>query len=128
MSELRKEVEMLVSICISAVLLDRYNGVFTDARRKERELEYTSRILSLLDSSTTEFKAARKCECGGGHSFACYHCLKCNMTGEIVRPLTQKEVMEWIRDVVDWDNNEGAPMYFPTLKTGERVRIKENKK
>ena len=46
---------------------------------------------SLSQSSGVE--AVRTCDCGGGRGFACYHCLKCNMTGEIVRELTVGEVV-----------------------------------
>lgn len=88
--------------------------------------DFVNAILSLLDSSPTEFEAVRKCDCGGGRGFACYHCLKCNMTGEIVRPMTQKEVMEWAEGVVEcgieWPNTLAKTLI--NLPSGERVRKK----
>lgn len=80
-------------------------------------------ILMLLDSSPTEFEAVRKCpECDYG--WVCKHC---NSTGEIVRPMTQKEVMEWAEGVaecgIEWPNTLAKTLI--NLSSGERVRRKE---
>ena len=97
-------------------------------------------ILSFLDSSPKEFEAVRKCGCVNGKIFMTTGnlptptnsyltaCIKCGGTGEIVRPLTQKEVMEWAEEVIQFMNkNIGQAVFknYPTLPSGERVRRKE---
>lgn len=94
-------------------------------------------ILSLLDSSPTKFEVVRECKkiCQDAVALANYngvpntnYCPDCHSTGEIVRPLTQKEVMEWAEEVIQFMNkNIGQAVFknYPTLPSGERVRRKE---
>ena len=120
-------------------------ALFCDTIRLCREYADTVENRPLLDSSPTEFEAVRKCVCkdgmvlgnfvGAEGDMECHPtlCDVCHGTGEIVRLLTQKEVMGIFAGMLcgeismDADFGGGARLknLIVTLPSGERVRMKK---
>lgn len=123
MSELREKIAKLI--------YEHELLLLNSSNRNEGPsgLDTADAILSLLDSLPTEFEAVRKCQCkfSLGIGLCGYSteepCLACHGTGEIVRPLTQKEVMEdYERRITEQVEGHVRHLY---LSSGERVRRKK---